>query len=67
MEDRTVDRLKKIIGWGCLLWKKMKQQKFLEKTHRTSREYMKNRYHTDEKHREYQIGNALQCYHHCRW
>ena len=46
--------------------KKKLDVEYLEKTNRTSREYMKNRYHTDEKHRKYQIANALHHYHHCR-
>ena len=46
--------------------KKKLDVEYLEKTNKTSREYMKNRYHTDEKHREYQITNALQRYHRCR-
>ena len=46
--------------------KKKLDVEYLEKTNKTSREYMKNRYHTDEKHSEYQIVNALQRYHRCR-
>ena len=42
--------------------KKKLDVEYLEKTNRTSGEYMKNRYHMDEKHREYQIANALQHY-----
>jgi len=36
---------------------------YKEKINKTSREYMKNKYHSDEKFKEYQKNNALKRYH----